>query len=327
MSGTAIRRLLVLLDGSPLAERALRHAAAVAKAFGAEIVLLRVVAGERRSGRHAVDSAEWRLRRKEAETYLNVLAARLREQGFSVTVEVAEGNVEEEVLEVCSRPGLDLLVLTSHGWGGPSEFALGGTAAKIVTRVRLSVLLVREALEERLEPDFKEMRYARVVVPFDGSQRAEWGLSLATGLARSQGSELVVTHVVPHPQLPGRMPCPPDLARAAQKLVAAHRKAAEEILADVVAKLESQGMAARKAIVESPHVTRALCDLVAREGADLVVLSAHGASGASEWPYGSVCSHFIAHGTTPVLVFQDQPRHEPGETLFESEAASRAPGG
>ena len=327
MSGTAIRRLLVLLDGSPLAERALRHAAAVARVFGAEILLLRVVAGERRSGRHAVDSAEWRLRRKEAEAYLNALAARLTEQGFNVSVQVAEGNVEEEVLDACSRPELDLLVLSAHGWGGPSEFSLGGTAAKIVTRAGLSILLVREALEERLEPDSQEMRYTRVVVPFDGSQRAEWGLSLATSLAQPHGSELVVAHVVPHPQLPGRMPCSPELTRAAQKLVAAHRKAAEQVLAEVLAKLESQGVAARTVVLDSPHVTRTLDDLAVRERADLVVMSAHGASGGSDWPYGSVCSHFLAHGTTPILVFQDQPRHEAGEARAESEAATRAPGG
>lgn len=327
MPGTAIQRLLVLLDGSPLAERALGHATAVARAFGAEILLLRVLSQERRSGRHAVDSAEWRLRRKEAEAYLKRIASRLAEQGFSVTAEVVEGNVEEEVLEACSRPELDLLVLAAHGWGGPSEFALGGTAAKILTRAGLSVLLVRDGLEERPEPSFREARYTRVLLPFDGSQRAEWGLSLAASLVQPDGSELVVAHVVPHPQLPGRMPSEPELARLAQRLVAASRKAAERVLADVLAKLESQGVTSRTVVQDSPHVTRALSDLAVREGADLVVVSAHGASGASPWPYGSVCSHFLAHGTTPVLVLQDQPRHEHGEALPEAEAASRASGG
>jgi hypothetical protein len=50
-----------------------------------------------------------------------------------------------------------------------------------------------------------------------------------------------------------------------------------------------------------------LHDLVEREGADLVILSAHGYSGNTKWPYGSVVTNFIAYGTTPLLIVQDAP--------------------
>ena len=68
-----IDRILVGLDGSPLAERALPHAAAVAQAFGAELVLMRVLEDDAKSG-GPVDPVAWRLRRSEAQAYLRRVA-------------------------------------------------------------------------------------------------------------------------------------------------------------------------------------------------------------------------------------------------------------
>jgi nucleotide-binding universal stress UspA family protein len=48
-----------------------------------------------------------------------------------------------------------------------------------------------------------------------------------------------------------------------------------------------------------------LHELVAVEDVDLVVLSAHGYSCKTKWPYGSVTASFIDYGTTPLLVVQD----------------------
>jgi nucleotide-binding universal stress UspA family protein len=48
-----------------------------------------------------------------------------------------------------------------------------------------------------------------------------------------------------------------------------------------------------------------LQDFVAQENVDLVVLSAHGYTGETRWPYGSVALNFIAYGTTPLLIVQD----------------------
>jgi nucleotide-binding universal stress UspA family protein len=47
--------------------------------------------------------------------------------------------------------------------------------------------------------------------------------------------------------------------------------------------------------------------LVEEEGADLVILSAHGYSGEARWPYGSVVVSFISYGTTPLIIIQDLP--------------------
>ena len=58
------------------------------------------------------------------------------------------------------------------------------------------------------------------------------------------------------------------------------------------------------------HVSATLHQLADEEGVDLVVLSAHGYSGGTRFPYGGVVSSFITYGSTPVLIVQDLPVDE-----------------
>jgi nucleotide-binding universal stress UspA family protein len=57
-------------------------------------------------------------------------------------------------------------------------------------------------------------------------------------------------------------------------------------------------------------VAVALHELVDKQGTDLIVLSAHGYSGASRWPYGSVATNLISYGNTPILMIQDLSRQD-----------------
>ena len=63
-------------------------------------------------------------------------------------------------------------------------------------------------------------------------------------------------------------------------------------------------------VLVSDHIAATLHELVEQEKIDLVVLSAHGHSGLTRWPYGSVVMSFITFGTTPLLIVQDLPQGE-----------------
>ena len=60
-------------------------------------------------------------------------------------------------------------------------------------------------------------------------------------------------------------------------------------------------------LLVSDNPARTLHDLVKQERIDLVAMSAHGCSGSTSWPYGSLALNFIAYGTTPLLIAQDVP--------------------
>ena len=67
------------------------------------------------------------------------------------------------------------------------------------------------------------------------------------------------------------------------------------------------GMDVRAHLIISNNTAVAIHELVDREQIDMVVLGAHGYSGNSQWPYGSVVNNFILYGKVPLLIVQDLP--------------------
>lgn len=70
-------------------------------------------------------------------------------------------------------------------------------------------------------------------------------------------------------------------------------------------------------LIASDNPAAALHDLVDRESMDMVALSAHGYTGETRWPYGSIALNFIAYGTTPLLIVQDLSLEELENTRAE----------
>ncbi|HEX6900395.1 MAG TPA: universal stress protein [Thermoanaerobaculia bacterium] len=310
-----IHRILVPLDGSALAEQSLPQAAALAKACDAEVFLLRVLEPQVSEG--GVDLLSWRLARAEAGAYVGKLAKRLGEQGVRATPLTAEGRAAEEILKTARERAVELMVVCSHGRGGKSRFHLGGTAQKVVSGAEVSLLIVRASDSPR-EIAAGPGR-PRVMVPLDGSQRAQWALCLAASIARAWQGEILLVHVVETRPLQGQAPPSPEEQELLRKLVSRDRRIAEGYLADTESLLKSSGVAVRTLLAESPHVAQTLNQMAMDEKAAMIVVSAHGCSGAAPWRYGNVADRLIAYGDVPLLIFQDLPLH--GEA--EAEAPAR----
>ena len=69
-----------------------------------------------------------------------------------------------------------------------------------------------------------------------------------------------------------------------------------------------EGINVQTHVLISEDIATALHDFVEREHIDLVALSAHGYSGNSQWPYGSIANNFIDYGKVPLLLSQDLQR-------------------
>lgn len=306
-----IRKILVPLDGSALAECALPQALTVAKAFGSELVVLRVQETRNGGAGELVNSVSWRLGRAEAGTYLKAVAERLCGQGARAASTVAEGDAAEEILKLVHEQAVDLVVLTSHGHGGPDTFSLGSVCQKVLSQARTSVLVVRTPQGEAPA----EVLYRRILVPLDGSQRAQWALLEAAPLARAHQGEILLVHVVSCPHLAGRTPPTPEEAGLARQIAERDRRVAEGYLREMQELMTGSGVRTRTLLLESPHVVQTLEKVAAEEQVSLMVVSAHGCSGEAPWPYGSVADRLIHHGTTPLLVLQDLAARHPAETV------------
>ena len=139
------KKILVPLDGSPLAEAVLPHAQALAKSEGAEIVLLSVPVipnlefFSRGSGlvNMVIDDTE-----KETKAYLEKEAAKLTEEGAKVTSIMREGPVTEIILKVAEEVHADMIAMSTHGRSGIQRWLMGSVADRVVHYSHIPVMLV-----------------------------------------------------------------------------------------------------------------------------------------------------------------------------------------
>jgi manganese transport protein len=135
------RRIGVALDNSPRDAITLRHAAALARGHGAELVLVHVVEGV--GGQfHGQDAADQE--RLGDQAYLEQLAVALREKGLVARPVLRFGNPAQELARAAADEGLDLMVLGSHGHGVVADRLFGETSGAVRHAVRIPVLTVRE---------------------------------------------------------------------------------------------------------------------------------------------------------------------------------------
>ena len=311
-----LNHILVPLDGSPLAECVLPHAVAIARAFEAQITLLRVLGQPSTINQiRPVDPLDWHFGRTEAKAYLEELTTRLREAGLQTDNTLVEGQAAERIIEFAYGHDVNLIVLSSHGRSGLSRWNVSSVVQKIILRAYVPTMIVRAY--QPVTSDLAGLRYRRLLVPLDCSQRAECVLPPATTLARFHKSELLLVNVVSRPEMPRRAPLTQEEVELANRITELNQLEAVRYLEQFQSRLSSD---VRTRLLVGDDVAATLHDLVDQENIDLVVLSAHGYTGGTKWPYGNLVVNFIAYGTTPLLIVQDLPPHEVERTRAEAAA-------
>jgi nucleotide-binding universal stress UspA family protein len=310
--------ILVPLDGSALAEKVLPHAVTMGQTFAARITLLRVVErGPDAEMQSVIDPLNWEIRKSEAQAYLDQIRARLAETDLQVDQILSEGSAAERIIGFAQENEVDLIVISSHGRSGLSAWNINSVVQKVILGAHTPSLIVRAY--RPVPSELRGLRYRRVLVPLDGSQRAECVISLAAALVRPTDSTMLLAHVVAEPEAPRRIAMNDEEQELVDRLTELNRQQARAYL---------EGAASRLSVETELHVLEgntpvALHELVQTRDVDLVVLNAHGYSGEAAWPYGSVALNFIAYGNTPLLIMQDIPREEMGITAAKKAAQER----
>lgn len=311
-------RILVPLDGSQLSTCSLPHAVAMAQASGATITLLHVI--ERQVNNVAISPVDWQLRKTEAQTYLDEISNQL---ATFTTVELQsvllEGRVADRILEYAQQEQIDLVVLSSHGQGGINGWNVSSIAQKVIHRISTSILLVRayQMDYECQSGNWAARHYNQLIVPLDGSQRAEHVLPFATSLAGQQAAKLALVHVVVPPVMFQRMPLTAEDEQLAQRVFERNQEQAGAYFEQLRTRLVPQPQIQ---LLTSDNIPATLHKFAQQQEGDLVVMSAHGHSGQRQWPYGSLVASFIDHGTTTILMLQDMPSFNFEQTQAERTA-------
>ncbi len=143
-----LKRLVVPLDGSELAEKALPCGIELAKKMNLELILLRVylmpgVAYP--TGNYAPD---WKLldqeMRQRASEYLDGKIRQLRNKGLGgLSFRVLEGSAAEKIIEMARENPESLIVMSSHGASGIGRWVLGSVTERVIRHSDTAVVVVR----------------------------------------------------------------------------------------------------------------------------------------------------------------------------------------
>lgn len=286
-------RLLVPLDGSELAAKALPVAAYLCRQLAADLDLVTVlptfvlppVVGQEYVPAEVYQQLEEQ-QREDARAYLDRATADIRQLGVGTAIHehIVRGNTAAEVLGLAAQLHPTLIVMTTHGRTGLARFALGSVADRVVRGGEAPVLLLRSFPSPHHGSDL-----AHALVPLDGSPLAESLLfSIALRLAGPVLRSMTLLRVVdPRDGSQGRLAAETYLAGVRQRLLE---------------RLEGRNCSVTSTLRVSTNPAQCIVECAAEEECDLVLMSTHGEAGVGRLAFGGVTDRVLRDGQMPLLL-------------------------
>jgi nucleotide-binding universal stress UspA family protein len=141
-----VKRILIPLDGSPLAKAVLPHVLTLAQSAHTQLHLMRVA-------QCPVEFIFCDLAIAppfdDPEAYLSNLAAPLRRAGYWVIVHLAGGRVADTILTYADAIQADVIAMATHGRSGLARWLLGSVADEVVRHAPVPILLVHPVVRSQ----------------------------------------------------------------------------------------------------------------------------------------------------------------------------------
>lgn len=282
--------ILVPLDGSMLSEHALPIAGALARPSGARLVLVWARWVANALDPHGPD--------------LEATAARLRAAGLTVETHTRHLPSTEEagatLLAAARDVGASVIVMATHGHGGFGRVLYGSVADQVIRQTTIPLVLVPPRCRGSLPGD----RPLRVLVPLDGSERAEAIFGSLRAVLGPAGADLLLLRVAESIDYakPHGDQC--DVCRTAR--LAGYEPDIEPVrvqqyLDDVVARLGAEGLRA-ESVAELGHAASTILRVAAARSADLIAMTTHGRGGLQRLILGSVATDILRRAEVPLLL-------------------------
>lgn len=282
-------RIIVPLDGSRLAEQVLPYVRILGKGLQAPVEVLRLVDSV------PVDAGAGR----EAQSYLEAVAASLRNEGLTVSSTVREGDAASFIVTEAEKQPGTLVAMSTHGRSGITRWFLGSVTDKVLQATTSPLLIVRSHRPASPAPD---ATLQAAILPLDGSTLAEKVLPHAVSLARALELKVTLLRVIPPTgQYYIDMAYPPILHDDLPQQV---EQEALDYLLRVEQKLSQEGVPTVQKHLMHGHPATAIVDFAQEVQDNLVAMTTHGRSGLERWVLGSVTDRVVQHSGGPVLVIR-----------------------
>lgn len=321
------QRILVPLDGSSRAERAVPVAARLARASGGTVILVRVVSKSNPlwPGRGQSTVQAQRAVQDDvfsANQYLSGISASPDLQDVHTELVALVGSTIPAILDVADISGADLIMLCSHGYTGLTRRIMGSVAQKLAREATVPVLVLREDGPVPGEMLPGTTRPLRALVPLDGSAQAKSALEPAayviaalTGPTPGALHLMRVVQPVTATLEEGGMLTASEKARRYLSMTADHLR--EGYVAPAIAKLN---LAVTWSVAVDTYVAETLIRSAEPVAApawgemvgdiDVIALATRGRDGLQRWVMGSVTERILLDTKLPLLVVPPEWQHK-----------------
>lgn len=282
------KNMLVLLDGSELAEVVFKYAQELSARLNLGLELLHVCTpGE---------TEQLPMRRAYIEHMAEVLCAGAEQIRYSISDEsvagcirargtVAVGYPAEEILKYVDAGDVDVIMMSTHGHSGVKEWDdIGGVATKVLHASKVPVWLVPSELRDEIVSDTVPKR--PLVVPLSGSKMSETAIPHALNVARQRGaeSEVVLLGVLDVEIIPVSRVQLREREEAYAKF--------KDYLEGVAASVREEGFSARTELL-SGEPAQSIIDFLKANPPQLICMATRGKTGLSRFVFGSVTENVI----------------------------------
>ncbi len=317
------RHILVPLDGSSRAERALPVAARLARFSDGKVVLLRVVSPSIEFVPYSTADPEMIQRLidtdlEEARNYLDNITSVSSLISIPTETTVIVGQPAATILSVVDTHHIDLIVLCSHGYTGMKRWVLGSVAEKVAHHAPVPVLLLREGGPALVGTPPHAEGPMRALIPLDGSARAKAAIvpaaQLVAALSAPGPGALHLTRVVV-PEVAKISPREREaiMHKAKQYLSATVEHIREGLVASPVADLK---LAITWSVTIDDDIAAGIIrmaedgedteDVGVSGSSDMIAMTTHGYSGLPRWVMGSVTGRVLHATRLPLLIVRPQ---------------------
>ena len=294
------KKMVVLLDGSELAEVVFDYAQELSARMDLEIELLNVCTRQ--------DAAQLPMRRAYMERMAEELCveaekirAKYDKRGLAQCIQ-ARGNVvvgypAEEILKFIDQKEIDLVMMSTHGSTGFKAWDLGAVANKVVHASKVPVWLVPSELRREILAD--AIPDKPLVVPLSGTKRSGVAISHAVNIMkqRSGQGELVLLHVVETRR---------TVTLTALDDATEQRTKMKKYLEDLAKPIRESGLSVRTEVLSGEPV-ETIINYLKSHPTQLLAMATRGKSGLSRMIFGSVTESMIhLVKVTPLLLISGE---------------------
>jgi len=313
------QKLLVLLDGSELAEVVFPFAEELAARLDLEVVLLQVYGA---LGRDFIPVHRAYIERaadtiaSQIEDIQDRLGVQLDARVTEVRGELADGHYADEILRYVEENKIDLIMMASHGRSGIRRWHMGSVADKVLRASKVPVWFVHAGIPDAVP--YNKWPSKTFIIPMDGSERSESVIPHVKTLASQRSLEPVnITllricdlPIAPSYYSPELSGVPLNWGEFMEQEMARCKQAALEYLSNLKDMLKDTGAN----ITTETLVGKAgdeIIEYAAKNPYSVIVMTTHGRTGLSRLVYGSVAESVLMGIANPTLVIK--PVHNESE--------------